>query len=59
MASEAAGEVHHHILIAVIVILHHTIRIVARSGYQQAEAGDGSAAGDGETALVVAAAFGQ
>ena len=59
LAAETAGEVEQHVFVAVIVVGHQAIGIVARGGDQQAEAGDGPRAGDGEAALVVAAAFGQ
>src|ERR1035441_2790469 len=59
LASKAPGDVEQHVLVAVIVVGHQAIGIVARCRDQQAEARNGPGAGDGEAALVVAAAFGQ
>ena len=59
LAAETAGDVEQHVFVAIVVIGHQAIGIVARGGDQQAEAGDGARAGDGEAAFAVAAAFGQ
>ena len=59
LAAETPREIPQHVFVAVIVVDHQAVIIVVRGGNQQAEAGDGPCSGDGEAALVVAAAFGQ
>ena len=59
LAPEAAGDVEQQVFVAVVVVGHQAVGIVARGGDQQAEARHAAGAGDGEAALAVAAAFGE